>query len=77
MIVSIDRERCRVMVLSTRLPVSMIREGGKWHKGEYSADDLQDFFEMASNNEAKMWFQEAYLAYRANPSRPNNIFSRA
>ena len=64
MIVSIDREHCRVMVLSRRLPVGMIREGGKWRMGEYSADDIQDFFESASGSEAEMWFEEASLAYR-------------
>jgi len=42
----------------------MIRKGGKWHKGEYSAADLQDFFERASNGEAKMWLQKASLSYR-------------
>jgi len=77
MIVSIDREHCRVMVLSRRLPVGMIREGGKWRKGEYSADDIQDFFERASGSEAEMWFQEALLSYRTNPIWAKKIISRA
>jgi len=54
MVVSIDRERDRVMVLSRRLPVGMIRVAGEWGAGFFSADALKDFFVIASDTESDL-----------------------
>ena len=69
MVVSIDHEHDRVMVLSRRIGAPMVREGGTWRLGVYDPDDLKDFFVRASDKEAEALFQEARAAFESNHSR--------
>ena len=69
MIVSVDRDKGRVMVLADALPVPMVREDGAWRVDTFSADDLKDNFERASSSEAEALFHEARAAFSADPKR--------
>lgn len=67
MVVSIDRDGDRVMVLSRRLPVTMIRVGGNWERGIFSADELKDFFVRASDSEAETLFRKPLPPFGTTP----------
>ncbi len=71
MVVSIDRDKDRVMVLADDrgLDAPMVREDGVWRRGTFSADDLKDNFERADSNEAETLFHEALAEFESNPSR--------
>lgn len=59
MIVDVERDGDRVMVVSGRLPVPMIRIAGVWRVGAFSVDDTTANFRMATDEEAEALFQEA------------------
>ena len=69
MVVSINRKRGKVMVLSGRLPIPMVKESGAWRRGTFSADDLKDnFYRVTDPEEAEALFLEAKAALEADPS---------
>jgi hypothetical protein len=59
MIVDVERDGDRVMVISGRLPVPMIRIAGVWRVGVFPVDDTTANFRMATGEEAEALFQEA------------------
>jgi len=68
MIVSIDRERGRVMILDKSFGVPLVREDGAWRVDTFSADDLKDYiYRVTDPEEAEALFQEAVAAVESNP----------
>ena len=69
MLVSIDRERDRVMVLDKTLPTGgMVLRDGAWSDGAFTADDLKDNFERVTDSkEAAVWRHKAAAALESIP----------